>query len=113
MTSIFSQFFVFFLSDESVNWPSVGRRNYPQTPVLAVLFSNRIHSSLSYLYFILNSFYLFEGSTVDEMVETLRFSGFRDNVHSYSEALLDIINAADKPYELSSANRLYGRTGMY
>ena len=42
------------------------------------------------------------------MVETLRFTSHRDNVHSYSEALLDIINAADKPYQLSSANRTYG-----
>ena len=47
------------------------------------------------------------------MVEALRFTSYRDNVHSYSEALLDIINAADKPYELSSANRLYGRTGIF
>ena len=42
------------------------------------------------------------------MVETLRFTSYRDNVHSYSEALLDITNAADKPYQLSSANRTYG-----
>ena len=46
------------------------------------------------------------------MVDTLHFANYRDDVHSYSQSFLEIINANDKSYELSSANRLYGRTGM-
>ena len=50
-------------------------------------------------------------NTADQMIEALHYTNYKSIVHSYARSFLDIINAADKPYELSSANRLYGRTG--
>ncbi len=51
------------------------------------------------------------GETADQMAEVLRFALPEERTHEAFENFLTVLDGADKPYEFSVANALWGQEG--